>query len=109
MLDPRTDGRRNSADAGVVVMWKLTCPVALVDGGGVQVEAVMVDGSVQANVTVPVKPLFMVSVMVGSRVDPCVTWKLGTVGARVNSAGKVASQATASLSASTEPRPVTRL
>jgi len=69
---------------GVVAMWKLTDPEALVAGGGVQVAANRVVGSVHLKVIVPVKPLASVTVTVASTAAPCVTWKLAAVGVRVN-------------------------
>src|SRR5258708_3072477 len=106
---PRSEGRSTAAVGSAVVMWKLTCPCVLVAGGEVQVDSVMVDGSVQVKVTVPLKGLKKANVIVASMLDPCATWKLVAVGVRVNSAGAVAAHAIASLSASTEPSPVTRL
>jgi hypothetical protein len=65
-------------------MWKLTGPEVLTAGGGVQVAANRVEGSVHLKVTVPLKPFPNATSTVASIAAPCVTWKLAAVGVRVN-------------------------
>ena len=67
---PRSEGRTAAAVGAVVVMWKLTGPDALIAGGTVQVDAVIVDGSLQVKLTVPLNGLTKVTVTVASTLDP---------------------------------------
>jgi hypothetical protein len=66
----------------VVVIWNVTFPETFVFGGAVQIDAEA--GSEQVKATIPEKPLLSVSVTVALTFDPCATWKLVAVGARVN-------------------------
>jgi len=79
----------------------------MIGEGTVQIESGA--GSVQVKTSVPVKPLARVTLTVAFTLAPGLTWKLPAVGLRTNCAGIKLFQAVASLSASTEPRPVTKL
>lgn len=74
-------GGCNLAVGREVVTWKVTCPVALVFGGGEQVEAGA--GSVHVNEIVPANGGLSVTVTVASTLEPCATAKLAAVGARL--------------------------
>ena len=88
----RSRGRCNFAVGAVVVMLKLTSPVAVMPWAGpVQVERATV--SLQVKVTGPVNPEVKVTVTVAFTFDPCATWKLAAVGAIVNADAMVTVEA----------------